>query len=223
MRPGVNFCGVPHRSEHVVALTRQLLLLLSCAEHAPHLFCKLGKNLGQNAVGSTVANSCKPSFSRSPASDSYSTWPIQGPAGPYTSFSWFPRPVGVNLEDGTTFLGILKRKTEASRIRRVSPEHPAVGNGPVLVDVVLDARGHVVDAKIKQGAVEALDAAALEAAMQWEFTPMYIKGVVVHSSATLRFLRVAGVTKLGSDDTNPTHPAATVWTIGDDFSPRPIP
>jgi uncharacterized damage-inducible protein DinB len=31
------------------------LLLLSCAEHAPHLFCKLVKNLGQNAVGSTVA------------------------------------------------------------------------------------------------------------------------------------------------------------------------
>src|SRR6266404_779205 len=30
-------------------------VLLSCAEHAPHLFCKLGKNLGQNAVGSTVA------------------------------------------------------------------------------------------------------------------------------------------------------------------------
>src|SRR6476660_8100865 len=33
----------------------ELLLLLSCAKHAPHLFCKLGKNLGQNAVGSTVA------------------------------------------------------------------------------------------------------------------------------------------------------------------------
>ena len=31
------------------------LLLLSCVEHAPHLFCKLGKDLGQNAVGSTVA------------------------------------------------------------------------------------------------------------------------------------------------------------------------
>src|SRR5260370_20298616 len=30
-------------------------LLLSCTEYAPHLFCKLGKNLGQNAVGSTVA------------------------------------------------------------------------------------------------------------------------------------------------------------------------
>src|SRR5260221_7298792 len=31
------------------------LVLLSCPEHAPHLFYKLGKNLGQNAVGSTVA------------------------------------------------------------------------------------------------------------------------------------------------------------------------
>jgi len=31
------------------------LVLLSSPEHAPHLFYKLGKNLGQNAVGSTVA------------------------------------------------------------------------------------------------------------------------------------------------------------------------
>ncbi len=31
------------------------LVLLSCAEYAPHLFYKLGKNLGQNAVGSAVA------------------------------------------------------------------------------------------------------------------------------------------------------------------------
>jgi TonB family protein len=72
-------------------------------------------------------------------------------------------------------------------IRRVSPEHPAVGNGTVLVEVVFDAHGHVVDAKIKQGAGEALDVAALKAAMQWEFTPMYIKGVAVPGSATLRF------------------------------------
>ena len=72
-------------------------------------------------------------------------------------------------------------------IRRVSPEHPAFGNGTVLVDVVLDARGHVVDGKIKRSAGEALDAAALKAAMQWEFTPMIIKGVAVPGSATLRF------------------------------------
>ena len=31
------------------------LVLLSCAEHAPRLFYKVGKNLGQNAVGSAVA------------------------------------------------------------------------------------------------------------------------------------------------------------------------
>jgi TonB family protein len=72
-------------------------------------------------------------------------------------------------------------------IRRVPPEHPAFGNGTVLVDVVLDAHGHVVDAKIKQSAGEALDAAALKAAMQWEFTPMIIKGVAVPGYATLGF------------------------------------
>lgn len=72
-------------------------------------------------------------------------------------------------------------------IHRVSPEHPASGHGTVLVDVVLDAHGHVVDAKIKQSLGEAGDAAALKAAMQWEFTPMIIKGVAVPGSATLRF------------------------------------
>ena len=33
----------------------ELLLLLSCGEHAPHLFCKLGKNLGQDGMGITGA------------------------------------------------------------------------------------------------------------------------------------------------------------------------
>ena len=72
-------------------------------------------------------------------------------------------------------------------IRKVPPEHPAFGNGTVLVDVVLDAHGHVVDAKIKQSGGEALDAPALKAAMQWEFTPRVIKGVAVSGYATLRF------------------------------------
>jgi TonB family protein len=72
-------------------------------------------------------------------------------------------------------------------IRRVSPEHPASGHGIVLVEVALDAHGHVVDATIKQSAGDALDAAALKAAMQWEFTPMFIKGVAVPGSAKIRF------------------------------------
>ena len=72
-------------------------------------------------------------------------------------------------------------------ILRVPPEQPTFGNGTVLVDVVLDAHGHVVDAKIKQSAGEVLDKAALKAAMQWEFTPMIIKGVAGPGFATLRF------------------------------------
>ncbi len=43
------------KGARVIPSSVEPLLLLSCAEHAPHLFCKLGKNLGQNAVGSTVA------------------------------------------------------------------------------------------------------------------------------------------------------------------------
>ena len=40
------------KGTRVIRPSVQRLLLLPCAEHAPHLFYKLGKNLGQNAVGS---------------------------------------------------------------------------------------------------------------------------------------------------------------------------
>jgi TonB family protein len=68
------------------------------------------------------------------------------------------------------------------------PNIPPLGHGTVLVDAVLDAHGHVVDAKIKQSAGEALDAAALKAAMQWEFTPMIIR--VLRFPAPLRFASI---------------------------------
>src|SRR5260370_36230790 len=53
------------------------------------LILQAREEFGTECRGKHGCNSCKPSFSRFPASDSYSTWPIRGPAGPYTSFSWF--------------------------------------------------------------------------------------------------------------------------------------
>ena len=57
----------------------------------------------------------------------------------------------------------------------------------VLVNVQLDQHGHVVDAKIRQSAGKALDAAALRAANQWEFSPMQIRGKAVPTTTVLRF------------------------------------
>src|SRR6516165_4608196 len=43
------------RTSDRYGLLSSSVFLLSCPEHAPNSFCKIGKNLGQNAVGSPVA------------------------------------------------------------------------------------------------------------------------------------------------------------------------
>ena len=72
-------------------------------------------------------------------------------------------------------------------IYQVKPDNPRSGHGTVLVNVQLDQHGHVVDAKIRQTAGQALDAAALHAATQWEFSPMQIRGKPVPTTTILRF------------------------------------
>jgi TonB family protein len=72
-------------------------------------------------------------------------------------------------------------------ILRVKPVNPQSGHGSVLVDVLLDTHGHVTSANVRQSAGQALDDAAVNAAMQWEFQPMLIKGRRVPGHTTLRF------------------------------------
>jgi TonB family protein len=72
-------------------------------------------------------------------------------------------------------------------IHKVKPENPPTGHGTVLVNVQLDTHGHVLTATVRQSAGQALDDAAVRAAMQWEFTPMLIKGKRVPGFATLQF------------------------------------
>jgi len=72
-------------------------------------------------------------------------------------------------------------------ILRVKPVNPYSGHGTVLLDVLLDAHGHVASAKVRQSAGQALDDAAVSAAMQWEFQPMLIKGRRVPGHTALRF------------------------------------
>jgi len=48
-------CFIERFAGRLIRPSVEPLVLLSCPEHAPHLFYKLGKTLGQNAMGSTVA------------------------------------------------------------------------------------------------------------------------------------------------------------------------
>jgi TonB family protein len=72
-------------------------------------------------------------------------------------------------------------------IYRAKPVEPHADHGTVLVDVDLDIHGHVRIAHVRQSAGEALDDAAVQAAMQWEFTPMILKGRIVPGHTTLSF------------------------------------
>jgi TonB family protein len=77
-----------------------------------------------------------------------------------------------------------------SPIFKHRPTNPPPGHGKVLVDVQIDARGHVRAAQVRSSSgSKSLDDAAIQAALQWEFTPMLIKGHPVpgHSIIEIRF------------------------------------
>ncbi|ABF41124.1 TonB-like protein [Candidatus Koribacter versatilis Ellin345] len=72
-------------------------------------------------------------------------------------------------------------------VHQVSPKDPPAGTGTITITVNLDQHGHVRNAKLKQGINDALDAAALKAATQWEFSPALTKGRPTPSEATVEF------------------------------------
>jgi TonB family protein len=72
-------------------------------------------------------------------------------------------------------------------IYRENAVAPASLHGKVVVTVRLDQHGHVVDARVKETGGAELDEAAVKAAMNWEFTPMRIRGLAVPGGATLTF------------------------------------
>lgn len=72
-------------------------------------------------------------------------------------------------------------------VHRVSPRNPHAGHGTVIVIVQLDLQGHVTKAFIRQSGGDALDKAAMEAAKQWEFTPMTVRGNAVPGVASIKF------------------------------------
>jgi TonB family protein len=72
-------------------------------------------------------------------------------------------------------------------LHKVAPKNPHAGHGTVVVIVQLDLHGHVTNAIIRESGGEALDKAAMEAAKQWEFTPMMVQGNAVPGAASIRF------------------------------------
>jgi TonB family protein len=76
---------------------------------------------------------------------------------------------------------------QAVPIYKVKPIDPHVGHGTVILDIQLDEHGHVRTAQVRQSAGEVLDDAAVQAAMQWEFTPMRIRGRIVAGYTRLQF------------------------------------
>jgi protein TonB len=47
--------------------------------------------------------------------------------------------------------------------------------GVVIVEAIIDATGHVADARVLRS-IPLLDEAAVEAVQQWEFTPTFLNG-----------------------------------------------
>ncbi len=76
---------------------------------------------------------------------------------------------------------------QAIPIHEVKPVDPHAGHGTVILDIQLDEHGHVRTAHVRQSGGEALDDAAIPAALQWEFAPMRIKGRIVAGFARIEF------------------------------------
>jgi TonB family protein len=81
----------------------------------------------------------------------------------------------------------LRDYVQPEPVYRPQPVNPHVGRGTVLIDVTTDKHGHVRTASIKESAGKTLDDAALQAALQWEFTPSLMKGIAGPGWATIKF------------------------------------
>lgn len=69
-------------------------------------------------------------------------------------------------------------------VKAVSPNG---SHGTVVVEVGLDKHGHIRTAHVRQSTNETLNDAAIQAALQWEFTPMRVRGQIGGGFATIKF------------------------------------
>ena len=69
------------------------------------------------------------------------------------------------------------------KVKDVRPAYPAVAQsarvqGVVIIEATIGPDGHVQDARVLRS-IPLLDASALEAVRQWEFTPTILNGIPV--------------------------------------------
>jgi protein TonB len=70
-----------------------------------------------------------------------------------------------------------------AKTKEVSPVYPSIARtahvqGMVIIEAIISPAGKVVDARVRRS-IPALDAAALDAVRQWEYTPTLLNGVAV--------------------------------------------
>lgn len=86
--------------------------------------------------------------------------------------------------------GNVKAPTKTRDVRPVYPDEAreAGVQGVVILEVTVDATGHIADARVLRS-IPLLDTAALEAAQQWEFEPTLLNGrpVSVIMTVTVNF------------------------------------
>src|SRR5262245_27812580 len=121
-------------------------------------------------------------FSGVMTSDSFLTPPFN-PDAP----SQQPRGVPVGVQGGVS-KGIITGEV----VTRVQPIYPSIAkqinaSGEVLVSVIIDENGRVIEAKAIKGH-PVLRAAAEEAARKWVFKPTFIDGKPVKQPGTLTFI-----------------------------------
>ena len=76
--------------------------------------------------------------------------------------------------------GNIKQPTKTKDVRPVYPPiaQSARVQGVVIIEAVIGPNGRVTDARVLRS-IPLLDAAALDAVRQWEFTPTLLNGVPV--------------------------------------------
>jgi len=98
-----------------------------------------------------------------------------------------PRLYSKALSRGFRVRGDNLTRPSSFRLGLCTRSCPHAGHGTLIVIVQLDLHGHVTNAIIRESRGEALDKAAMEAAKQWEFTPIMVRGKVVPGAVSIRF------------------------------------
>jgi periplasmic protein TonB len=112
------------------------------------------------------------------------------------SLNWAAEPVRVQ-----------KNSISVEITRQVAPRYPVEAKknhitGPVVLDATVNELGKVTEVKATKSADPLLEAAAIEAVKQWEYTPLKMKGKPISfiTSITINFALDADKAKPGANN-----------------------